>query len=194
MTTQTDEEEWANFLSVSIPAHQEHFNRVIEAYPRANSTLLGSLSGNADRDSMERELFVLRNLAEFPIAMQRNTPEIPLLTQRFRKNVELVIDTISSILPPGPHVEDVKEAMRCPPGANATERNLADIDTVLLWCAEITRLKSCLRNPRGRGYEAVPIDTATYLWMRAEIAPMFGIPHIDDNDASAVADIREHPS
>ncbi|KAK7041978.1 hypothetical protein VNI00_008960 [Paramarasmius palmivorus] len=136
--------EWNAFLETAVPVHQELFNRIVRLYPRTQSGLLDSAQGPGGRVHLETEMYLLRNIAEFPITVQRNTPHTPMLTARFRANIQLIIDTIIPLLSPIQNSEDVVTSISCPPHDAAPEVNLDHIPTLYLWAAEIVRLRSRL--------------------------------------------------
>ncbi|KAK7017110.1 hypothetical protein VNI00_018679 [Paramarasmius palmivorus] len=182
--------QWTDFISASIPVHQELFNRIVALYPRTQSGLLDSLEGLSGRDKLETEMYLLRNIAEYPIMMQRRSPATPMLTAQFQQNIKLIVDTILSVLPSNRNPEDVVSSVSCPPTTNAPEKNMNNIPTLCLWAAEVTRLKSYLKQHTERPVdaEANAYHTATLQWLKGIVAKKLCLPPISDSNINAAAD------
>ncbi|KAK7027394.1 hypothetical protein VNI00_015230 [Paramarasmius palmivorus] len=171
-------QELETLFHISIPIHQEFFNRLVEAYPRQNNGRLGSIRGAfGNTRAFQLELLLLRNFAEFPIHFQRVHSSVPLLSTRFRRNVAIVLDTLGSA------VEDefirgrVCGLAACPPGESAPERDLSAISTSRLWAVEVVRLQGAMsfEGDVHADIMAALYDTYTLNWLLNGVALHLGV-------------------
>ncbi|KAK7033691.1 hypothetical protein VNI00_012691 [Paramarasmius palmivorus] len=154
-------------FEVLLPCHQEFFSRVVESYPRTSNGLIdGIRRGVTDR---ELELMLLRNLADFPIHVQRKEPRETLLNARFRANVDLLSQSILEAVP----YLDEQEAqdLRCPPGDAAAEQSFNGVSNTHLWAAEVSRIISDLSAARPLSPDLVISHRLTMQWLQTVVAP-----------------------
>ncbi|KAK7023600.1 hypothetical protein VNI00_016639 [Paramarasmius palmivorus] len=171
-------EELETLFHVSVPLHQEFFNRLVEAYPRAGNGHLGSIRGAAgNARAFQLEMFLLRNFAEFPIHFQRVHPSVPLLTTRFRRNVATVIDTLGSVVQDDFTRARVCALSACPSGEHAPERDLSAVSTSRLWAVEVVRLQGAMTFEADVHADvmAALYDTYTFNWLTNGVAVHLGV-------------------
>ncbi|KAK7041969.1 hypothetical protein VNI00_008951 [Paramarasmius palmivorus] len=167
-------------IRVSVPVHQEFFNRLVEAYPREDTNILGSVRGSVNNRARQLEMFLLRNFAEFPIHFQKRYPDIPLLTDRFRRNVGIVLDTLGSVIEGEAMRSYITGLARCPAGECCLDRDMSNISTARLWAVEMVRLEGYLIFERDTRVDpmATLYDTYTLNWLRGGLADFLGVQAI----------------
>ncbi|KAK7022005.1 hypothetical protein VNI00_017107 [Paramarasmius palmivorus] len=165
-------------MRVSVPVHQEFFCRLVEAYPRVGDGLLGSIRGADNNRALQLEMFLLRNFAEFPIHIQKRYSNIAMLTERFRRNVKVVLDTLATVIEGDTMRTYITGLAECPHGENAAERDLTSISTARLWSVEAIRLEGYLMFERDTQVDPMSAlyDTYTLNWLRGGLATFLGVP------------------
>ncbi|KAK7049488.1 hypothetical protein VNI00_005519 [Paramarasmius palmivorus] len=172
-----DETEIEKLRTFHLPVLQEFFNRVVDAYPRTSSGLLGSIRNENGTPEMQLEMVKLHNLALFPIHYQRHFSEEVALTQRFRNNVQLVIDTFMSRI----HSEHARASlmphMVCPSGDSAPERDLSVATNSQLWALQFIRLVGRVQCAQDLGYnfDDTEYDLNTIHWMCVDVMDLLSV-------------------
>ncbi|KAK7041398.1 hypothetical protein VNI00_009264 [Paramarasmius palmivorus] len=123
-----------------LPVLQEFFNRAVEAYPRTPGGTLGTILNTTEKEALQMEMVALHMIASFPMNFQRTSPREPLLTGRFRRNVQLVVDTFLSHLTNEDSRARLRPCMACPGGYDAPERDLSSTTNPQLWATQFIRL------------------------------------------------------
>ncbi|KAK7021330.1 hypothetical protein VNI00_017432 [Paramarasmius palmivorus] len=181
---------WEHFISVSVPAHQELLNRIVDSFPRTTNGLLGTLTTDGNYGARQMELFLLRNIAEYPISMQRSLPNTPLLTSRFRSNVALIVETMKSVVFDESVRSTLAFVMQCPVGYSAAEMDLRHVPSQQLWAAEVIRLETSITNRVGSGVQEVAsrYDLASINLLRTDLATLLGVVVIYGRELHDAAD------
>ncbi|KAK7021320.1 hypothetical protein VNI00_017422 [Paramarasmius palmivorus] len=171
-----------------VPLLQELFNRVVDAYPRGSNGFLGPIQPGSSPEDAKLELIALHNLATFPLDYQRFTSDRPVLTERFRKNLKLVIDSLLSLLAGDTESESIRRRLECPPGGSVPERDLSVATTTQLWAVQVHRLVGSLKTQLdvGAGLVQGQFDVYTLYWMYTTLADMLGV------DIEAGVSIQHH--
>ncbi|KAK7020641.1 hypothetical protein VNI00_017679 [Paramarasmius palmivorus] len=169
-------------FKASLPSHQEFFCRVVESYPRHEDGTLATLSGATEPRALQLEMFMLRNLAEFPVQYQRSFCSRALLTARFRMCIQLVVDTISKSITDDFTRGIVVPLMQAPAGENAAEEDLSELGFTDLWAVEGARLVSYTRSQRQARlpFSLRRYDACTYEWLRGGLAQFLGVTPLSE--------------
>ncbi|KAK7051115.1 hypothetical protein VNI00_005227 [Paramarasmius palmivorus] len=183
-------EDKAVLLDVAVPSHQEFFCRLVDGYPRHNG-LLCSISGSPNPYSWYDELFLLRNIAEFPMSVQLMEPDLHLLTARFRACVATVANTLVSVIRDDETRSVVAAALSCSPGEPGLEKDFSCLSTQQLWCAEVVRLEGFLLGYHDVGQRETPLarrDQETLDWLRGDLARFLGVQVVTGDELYELAD------
>ncbi|KAK7036600.1 hypothetical protein VNI00_011533 [Paramarasmius palmivorus] len=176
-------------FQVLIPCHQEFFCRLVERFPRTENGLLGGIDmGNGDMREMD--LMLLRNIADFPIHIQRKEPEEKLLTARFKASVNLLARSIDETTP-DMDSED-RSTIDCPPGEDAEEQDFSGVSDSSLWAGEVLRIRSDMTAKN------IPTDLMAYLvftqnWMHTSVVSLLGIQPMTGPSVQFAANARKIP-
>ncbi|KAK7035553.1 hypothetical protein VNI00_011846 [Paramarasmius palmivorus] len=164
-------------LSASVPVHQEFFCRLVESYPRMQNGLLGSIRGVQNNRAKQMEMFLLRNFAEFPIHFQKRYPDVAILTERFRRNVNTVLESLGAAIEGDQLRMYITRLAECPPGESTTERDLSSISISRLWAVEVVRLQGYLLLDRDSQVDPMSTlyDTYTLNWLVGALARFLGV-------------------
>ncbi|KAK7032213.1 hypothetical protein VNI00_013387 [Paramarasmius palmivorus] len=160
-----------------IPVLEEFFNRIVDAYPRTPDGHLGTIQDSSDRIDKQMEMAIVHNLATFPINCQRYFEEDVVLTQRFRDNVELVVNTFLSHVPDNATRDTLKEQMQCPAGGTVPEKDLTFASNSQLWAAQFVRLVTHIECSvdDGAAIDDHDYDLCTIQWMCTSFTDLLSV-------------------
>ncbi|KAK7027428.1 hypothetical protein VNI00_015264 [Paramarasmius palmivorus] len=180
-------------FDVLLPCHQEFFNRLVDKFPRTSNGLIGTISRPQSLGLHALELMMLRNIADYPIHVQRQEPGEKLLTTRFRSNVALLGRSMRETLP---YIEeDDARAIECPDGESADEQDFSGVHDSSLWAGEVVRLLAAI-TPADQASARPPSDlvnynTITLNWMYTVVANLLEIDPLVGTDLQIAANTRE---
>ncbi|KAK7019412.1 hypothetical protein VNI00_018067 [Paramarasmius palmivorus] len=172
-----DEARLETLLKVSVPIHMEFFNRLVERYPRTSTGLVGSIRDTSGFRQKEFEMFLLRSFAEFPLHIQRDFPSVPLLTERFKRNVDVVVSTLQNLIDDDLICEVVERLSRCDDIGSGSERDLSHLSTSQLWAVEVVRMEVFLVADNDMGVDSVSslYELCAYEWLRGSLATFLDV-------------------
>ncbi|KAK7038681.1 hypothetical protein VNI00_010565 [Paramarasmius palmivorus] len=160
-------------LHVLLPVHMEFVNRVVEAYPKTSSGVLGSIRGAKYHSSVHQlEMVLLQKYAHFAVQTQRLFPSLPLLTTRFRRNFGLISSSIGTSVQEASLQDYSSAILVCPGGDVAQELDLSKISTSRLWAAETVRMEGHMLGEKEAEGELMNTlyDHCAVVWIRGELA------------------------
>ncbi|KAK7021322.1 hypothetical protein VNI00_017424 [Paramarasmius palmivorus] len=176
-------------FEVVLPCHQEFFCRIVEAYPREGDLLRSVDSSKRPYDLFE-ELFLLRNIGEFPIRVQMMECERPMLTARFRRCMTAIVNTLVSVIEDTSARALVASALDCPAGVCGPDKDFSCMSTQQLWCVEVARLENFVLAYGETGPELVLAkrDIETLEWLRGSVAGCLGVEVLSGSDLYDIVD------
>ncbi|KAK7019423.1 hypothetical protein VNI00_018078 [Paramarasmius palmivorus] len=162
-------------FKVVLPCHEEFLVRVIDAYPRAENGLLGTLFLPLNSEMRQLELMMLHHIADFCLHIQRTFSQVPVLTAKFRSSVDLINRSLTEACPG--MTEEARASMVCPEGDNAAEPDFTLVSNTHLWAAALVRILDELecRIDAEEDGDIIRYVTFTVNWIKTTLAGLLGV-------------------
>ncbi|KAK7019809.1 hypothetical protein VNI00_017898 [Paramarasmius palmivorus] len=174
-TVELSPEDAYRLFKVVLPCHEEFFVRVVDAYPRLESGLLGTLFVPLNEGMRQLELMMLYHLADFCLHIQRKFAQQPVLTARFKANVELLNRSLDDVCPD--MNTEYRASVLSSESGTVAESDFTLVSNTHLWAAALVRAQDELdfRLDEEEEEDIIRYVTFTVNWIRTTLGELLGV-------------------